>query len=494
MPKAGPVKLGNNNHHEDAGFPEDVFRELDPFANREPLEQVETEPEISDEELKNLNDAEIERYRFKDRRFPDPMSDDAFYGVAGQIVNIIAPVSEASKEATLAQFLVAFGNILYRGPHRKQAAIHYLNENTVLVGETAIARKGSSWVPLQSLFSIIDQEWVSTRMKDGFQSGESVIHAVRDQITGIIPVNKRKAGEADVVEETILDKGVDDKRLLMHEEEFGRLLTVSSRPGNTISTTLRKAWDGKPKLYNEGKISPEHATNAHISVVGHITVDELLECLKAVENKNGFSNRVLWIATKRTKKISIPQWINWNEKPGIVRHLLNVIQTLGPGKLAREIGWSQEAEILWDKFYKSINATNKGIVGSIIARSDAHVLRLAMLYTVLDNSTLIEPKHLNAAIAFWKYCERSATWIFGEKTGNKDADQIYWALQREPKGSMTRTEISLNVFNNHSSRTRLDSAFSALVDANLASMTLERVKGKRPVERWSPVKAPKLAA
>jgi Protein of unknown function (DUF3987) len=454
----------------------------------QPVEQED--PELTDEQLKALHDAELERYRFKDRRFPTAMGEEAFYGVAGDIVRIISPVSEASREATISQFLVAIANLLGRSAHRKQAGIHHLNEDTVIVGETAIARKGSSWVPIYSLLNLIAQDWAATRIKDGFQSGEAIIHAVRDEMSGTIPVNKRKAGHADVAEEAVLDHGVDDKRLLMHEEEFGRLLTVASRSGNTLSPTLRKAWDGKPKLYTEGKISPEKATNAHVSMIGHITVNELLDCLKEVENKNGFTNRVLWIAARRTQKISVPEWIDWSKKPDITLRLKKVIDTFGMDSIEREIIWRDDTKALWDVFYKSINATNKGIIGSIIARSDAHVLRLAMIYAVLDASSIILPEHLQAAIAFWRYCERSAMWIFGEKTGNKDADQIFWALQRESKGNMTRSEISLNVFNNHVSKQKLDQAFSILVDSELATMKLERCKGKRPTEIWFPRRDP----
>jgi hypothetical protein len=61
-------------------------------------------------------------------------------------------------------------------------------------------------------------------------------------MSGTIPVNKRKAGHA---EEAVLDHGVDDKWLLMHEEEFGRLLTVASRSGNTLSPTVRKAFPSR---------------------------------------------------------------------------------------------------------------------------------------------------------------------------------------------------------------------------------------------------------
>jgi hypothetical protein len=96
----------------------------------------------------------------------------------------------------------------------------------------------------------------------------------------------------------------------------------------------------------------------------------------------------------------------------------------------------------------------------------------------------MEPKHLKAAIAFWRYCERSAQWAFAEKTGNKMADRIYWALQREPKG-MTRQQIREECFNEHCTKALLDLAFANLREAKLAEMKLERTQqAKRPAERW----------
>jgi hypothetical protein len=455
----------------------------DPFGPNGGGNQETPEHEVTDEELSELDKAELERYHFKDRPFPLPMANDAFYGVAGDIVGIIQPASEASREAILAQLLVAIGNLIGRGPHRKQAGIHHLNEFTVLVGETATARKGTSWVAINNLLKSVNEDWLSNRLRDGFQSGESVIHAVRDAQYGIIPVNKRKAGQAEKAEKTLVDEGVSDKRLLIVEEEFARLLTVASRPGNTLSSTLRKAWDAKQWLHTEGKISPEKATGAHISMIGHVTIKELLDCLTEVENRNGFSNRVLWIATKRGQKLPLPPWIDWRQHPFVLKQLAKVIEHLGAPDSKREIHWSDEAEKDWCKFYKSIKTSAEGIVGSIVARSDAHVLRLTMLFAVLDASSLMKPEHLKAAIAFWQYCERSASWIFGEKTGNKAADKIYWALQREPKG-ITRTQLSLQVFNNHISKTNMDIAFSTLVDAGLARFKFERVKGDKPIQRW----------
>jgi hypothetical protein len=446
---------------------------------------VSGDNESSDEELAELDKAELERYRLKDRPFPEPMGEDAFHGICGEIVRIIEPVSEASREAILAQLLVSFGNLIGRGPHKKQAGAHHLNEFSVLVGETAIARKGTAWVAINNLLTSVDEDWLANRMRDGFQSGESIIHAVRDPQYGVIPINKRKAGEADKAEKTLIDEGVSDKRLLIVEEEFARLLTVASRQGNTLSSTLRKAWDAKQWLHTEGKISPEKATGAHISMIGHVTIKELLDCLTEIENKNGFSNRVLWVATKRSKKVPLPPWINWRkDHPDILNRIHKIIECLGHLLPKRELEWSDQAKQDWCKFYNSIKSSGSGIVGSIIARSDAHVLRLTMFFSVLDNSALMQPQHLKAAIAFWQYCERSASWIFGQKTGDKAADKIYWALQHEPKG-LTRTKITEDVFNKHISATNLDMALSTLVDAELACFNSERVKGAaKPTQRW----------
>jgi Bifunctional DNA primase/polymerase, N-terminal len=457
----------------------------DPFGPNGEANTEPAGPEITDEELAELDKAELERYRVKDRPFPEPMGEDAFHGICGEIVRIIEPVSEASREAILAQLLVSFGNLIGRGPHKKQAGVHHLNEFSVLVGETAIARKGTAWVAINNLLTSVDEDWLANRMRDGFQSGESIIHAVRDPQYGVIPINKRKMGEADKAEKTLIDEGVSDKRLQMVEEEFARLLTVASRQGNTLSSTLRKAWDAKQWLHTEGKNSPEKATGAHISMIGHVTIKELLNCLTEIENKNGFSNRVLWVATKRSKKVPLPPWINWRkDHPDILDRIHKIIECLGPLAPERELEWSDQAKQDWCKFYNSIKSSGSGVVGAIVARTDAHVLRLTMNFTVLDGSALMEPQHLKAAIAFWQYCERSASWIFGQKTGDKAADKIYWALQHEPKG-LTRTKIIEDVFNKHISATTLDMALSTLVDAEMAYFNSERVKGAaKPTQRW----------
>jgi hypothetical protein len=157
-------------------------------------------------------------------------------------------------------------------------------------------------------------------------------------------------------------------------------------------------------LHTKGKISPEKTTGAHISLIGHVTKLELLKSIQEIENQNGFSNRILWVATYRPKVVSDPHPINWEKNHlQIVESLKDTIATFGNGQ-KRELAWSKDGQAAWDKFYRSLKGSDSGIIGAIIARSAAHVLRLTMIYTVLDNSSLMEPKHLKAADAFWQYC------------------------------------------------------------------------------------------
>ena len=71
--------------------------------------------------------------------------DAAFYGLAGEIVRLIEPHSEADPVALLIQILAAFGNCAGRSAHfRVEGDRHYTNINAVLVGQASKGRKGTS--------------------------------------------------------------------------------------------------------------------------------------------------------------------------------------------------------------------------------------------------------------------------------------------------------------------------------------------------------------
>ncbi|MHB1519663.1 MAG: DUF3987 domain-containing protein, partial [Acidimicrobiales bacterium] len=198
----------------------------------------------------------------------------------GEIVGTIAPHTEADPVAILSQLLVGFGAALGRGAYfQVEATRHHANEFLILVGDSARARKGSSWDHVHRLISSADPH-ITSRILTGLSSGEGLIWAVRDP-----------QGQ---------DPGVSDRRLLVAEPEFASVLKNISREISTLSPTLRSAWDGRP-LAILTRSAPARASDAHVSVIGHITAAELRHHINPLELANGLLNRFLLLGCRRVR-------------------------------------------------------------------------------------------------------------------------------------------------------------------------------------------------
>ncbi len=118
------------------------------------------------------------------------------------------------------------------------------------------------------------------------------------------------------------------------------------------------------------------------------------------------------------------------------------------------------------------------MVGAIISRGEAQVMRLACLYALLDRSTLVRPEHLKAALALWDYSEKSAKLIFGEKLGDRNVDRANDALRAA--GKLTLTEVS-SLFGRHLQKDELARIVGVLMEKGMATMKGENDTEGRPV-------------
>lgn len=121
----------------------------------------------------------------------------------------------------------------------------------------------------------------------------------------------------------------------------------------------------------------------------------------------------------------------------------------------------------------------------MLSRAEAQVTRLSVIYALLDTSPVIEPAHLQAALAVWEYCEASVRHIFGDRIGDPVADAILTALRSSSVG-LTRTEIS-ELFSRNRDKQAVDLALSCLAKQDLARKSKEETSG-RPTERWVAVR------
>jgi hypothetical protein len=401
----------------------------------------------------------------------------AMRGILGEMVQSIEPHSEADPAALLIQALSAYGSVLNRGPHFKaEADSHHMNLFAALVGETSKGRKGTSWGHIRRVFSLIDPDWVNERVLNGLSSGEGLIWAVRDEITKeeVIRDHGRPTGEYQTV---VVDRGVTDKRLLVLESEFASTLRVMGRDGNTLSAVIRQAWDSG-NLRTMTKNAPAQATGAHISIVVHVTKDELCRLMEASEASNGFCNRFLWLCVRRSK--TLPEGGHFNETAiaPLVQRLHQAVQF---GRAAGEVTRDEKARAQWREVYSELSEGKPGLLGAVTSRAEAQVMRLACLYALQDMSYVVRPEHLTAALALWEYCEASARYIFGQRLGDPVADELLSALRKHAQG-MTRTEIR-DWFQRNRKVQEIDRALLLLSKQGLIRRE-DSQSGGRPVERW----------
>lgn len=398
--------------------------------------------------------------------FPVPKK-ECFYGLAGEFVRLFGPHTEADNMALLSQFLVYAGNIIGRSAYYQiEGDRHYTNLNWLLVGNTATGRKGTSFGRVKQIFKGLDENHEKECLTSGLASGEGLLWQIRD------PVEKTRKGE--IITEDI---GVNDKRLLIVEGEFAQVLKKQGIESSTLSTTIRNLWDtGTTRSLT--KNSPLRTTDAHVSIIGHITATELLNTLTEVDSANGYANRFLYSVVKRSKFLPFGSEIPKIEIEKLREKIESYIH------FSRNVGrvnFSIDAARLWATIYERLETSRFGFLAKITQRASPYVLRIAVIFALLDRSRLIELDHLQAALAIWDYSENSARYIFGEKLEDPFAEKIL-EVMRTTQSGVSRTEIR-DLFNNHASKHRIDAALQYLTENKLAEVRKEETKG-RPKELW----------
>ena len=400
--------------------------------------------------------------------WPEPLGFAAYHGLAGKVVSRLLPHSEADPAALLVHFLVAFGNAAGRQPHAKvEADRHAGNLYAAFVGLTGAGRKGTAAGRIQELYAAADADWAKHCVKGGMSSGEGVIRALRD-----LPENAAKGddGAAD-------DQGVGGKRLFLREGELSRMFTAMARPGSTLSQVLRNGWDGLD-LEVLTKHEPVRATDPHISIAGDITADELCRFLGRLQLVNGFANRFLFVLTMRSKHLPEGGRLTEAELNELTTELSKALA------VARKIGRVErdpEANKLWAEMYSELSADRPGLLGAATNRAAAQVLRLSLIYALLDGSSLVRPVHLRAAREVWRYCEDSARFLLGDAL-DAVVDRLLTAIREAGKSGLSGTQLR-DLLGRHARMNERNRALAQLQAAGLVVRV--RVKtGGRPKIVW----------
>jgi len=368
------------------------------------------------------------------------LDEDAYHGLLGEIVQAIAPETEADPAGILVSLLTSFGNAIGNNPRFSVGAgVHHSNLFSCLVGDTA-SGKGQAWAIASRIMKRADPDWYRECLARGLSSGEGFVERVNDPDS----------------DDPFLTPPL--KRLLCLQSEFARPITAMRREGNTLSPILRSAWDCEPlEVMTRGK-SKLRASNAYVSVLAQITPDELRKILtNSVEVVNGFANRFLWCLVRCQRLL--PHGGN----PSVLDPFDDRLRiALEKAKTIGNMRRSPEADRLWETVYPELKRSRKGAYGRSVDRACPQVVRLSMIYALADGTETIEVDHLKAALAVWRYCDSSARILFGEDEGETDSvsSKMLEILQEGPK---TKTEIRNRLSSSPTVRKSLGSTLEDLI-------------------------------
>jgi hypothetical protein len=373
--------------------------------------------------------------------WPDPPGDAAYHGVLGDIAGAAAPYTEADPVGVLGTLLAMFGaacggnRTLYQGSQQRT------NLSAVLVGATGFGgRKGTALDVARAVFRLAHPDLASLWLV-GVASGEA--------ITGHLGRHDGQEG-----------RPLED-RILIVEPEFGRLLTIMNREGSTLSAVLRNAWDGVPLGHARARDESLVARH-HVTMLGHVTPVELRAKLTDTDAANGFANRLLFLAVRRSRLVPFP-----SAPDELVRAYVEPLhRAIVEARTPAEMRFDEAACDRWEEFYAELALTPRlGLAGAVTGRHEAQVARLALVYALADRSAAVGAVHLEAAIALADYARRSAVWALGDSTGNRHADVLRRMLADGEIG-WKEAKLALGL------RTAADMAevVAVLVDAGLAEV------------------------
>jgi hypothetical protein len=195
---------------------------------------------------------------------------------------------------------------------------------------------------------------------------------------------------------------------------------------------------------------------------------------------NGFANRFLFACVRRSKELpfggDIVEMTDLGER---------MKAAIDKARAIERVRMTESAATLWCDTYTTLSAARPGLLGGVTARAEAQTIRLALIYALLDGASEIDRVHLKAALAFWTYCDASASYIFGEVPDEVLAEKILGQLHEAGESGMSRTDIS-QLLNRHTPTEDITLALKLLREQGKARQVISKVGpyGGRRRETW----------
>ena len=400
---------------------------------------------------------------------PAALHAEGFHGDLGEMCRLIQPNVPWDVTGFLLQTLVGIGNYIgYRFNVAEEARPRRANLQLCLVGATA-SGKGTSLGWTENVMNQLDSAYWRDRALTSVSSAEGLIVRITDPVIEVTPKG----------EEKVVIEGSADKRAVWVEEELGSMFSRM----DSLEKTLTKLWDSG-RVETATKRESMACDRPHVSIIGHITPDELVERLDSHNQllSNGFSNRFLYGLVRPVQvKFDSP---SPEEIPGFVEVRDRLCQRLRYFKedADDELVFSPEAHQLYLETARHLHDhPQTGAMAKQDARWRPMTFKLAIVFAAMDFSTTIQVEHYAAARAVFAYASRSARAFMGNRTGSDLQDRFIDMWAATGYRDLTTGEV-LDMFSRNINATRRDRMLTTLQrDGFLTRQVGESTGGRPPV-------------
>jgi hypothetical protein len=131
---------------------------------------------------------------------------------------------------------------------------------------------------------------------------------------------------------------------------------------------------------------------------------------------------------------------------------------------------ADNAKELYLEIYNEFYYRPDDKITELISRNTQHLLKMAMLYAIVDQSPEIKIEHLKASKALIDYNTASIHELFGKDSLTKKESKVLRFLSSK-SGIASRGKIQSDCFRNNSSKEELDSIQESLIDKKLIQLT-----------------------
>ncbi|EHR53357.1 hypothetical protein SacmaDRAFT_5192 [Saccharomonospora marina XMU15] len=410
-----------------------------------------------------------------------PLDAAAFDCYLGRVVEAVAEFTEGDPVNVLASLICVTGVHLGQKPHvRAGDDVHPLLVWPLIIGRTGSGRKGAGWSSAKRIALAAGPDFMSTNVRSGLTSGEGLAAMFADDQDA--DDNGEKAGRR-----TGGRLPAGDRRLLVFEAEWAAVMARMKREGNSLSATLRGAWEGGD--LSTLAVSARIAPSSHVGIVAHITPEEFRAKVSASDLAGGTYNRFLPIMVARARFL-----------PGGQGAPLAIINGLGAELAERlehggelgALGFTTAGDELWRRLYVEFgtDSGDSGPVEQFVSRAAPYCLRIAGIHAALDGNSAIDAGHLIAAAALVRYAIDSARAAFNQSA--ETAKLAAWIAAAGAEGR-TREQVRSDFYGRNKKADEVNALLDTLARAGRITATKRPpASGRgRPTEVYTAVQVPR---